>query len=106
MTDRVAELREEYDQTLEQLGETIAEHKSETALYGDSWPGAQLDIGRLQRAVSNLEGLLAAAKAEAAGNELEVKYASCGKMYRYTGMPRWSHTPKLAAIAWVRANEF
>lgn len=38
------ELADELDQANEILGELICQHRSECALYGDSWPGAQIDI--------------------------------------------------------------
>lgn len=95
-------LQTEYEVMSEQLGDIISQHRAEVALAGDSWPGAQIQIGEMTRYVSKLEGEIAAAKAERAGAELEVKYATCSKLYRYTGMPHWSHTPKLAALAWER----
>jgi len=100
----LAGMQDCYDEATERLGEIISQHRAEVALAGDSWPGAQIEIGELQRYVSKLEGDIAAAKAEATGAELEVKYATCSKLYRYTGMPHWSHTPKLAALAWERDN--
>lgn len=37
------------------LSETEAEHRNETALFGDSWPGAQLDIARSREALTASE---------------------------------------------------
>jgi hypothetical protein len=42
----------------EQLGETIAQHKGETALFGDSWPGAMRDIADLNEVIRKIEALL------------------------------------------------
>ena len=51
------ELCFDFNEGEEILGETEAQHGFETALYGDSWPGAQLDIRRIR-------GVQAALKAE------------------------------------------
>ena len=48
------QLLEDLSQAEQQLGETIAEHKNETAMFGDSWPGAQLQISELQSFVADL----------------------------------------------------
>lgn len=54
------ELCDIYWERYERLGETITQHESETILYGDSWPGAQIQIreqremlARLQREIDN-----------------------------------------------------
>jgi len=43
----------------EQLGDTIAEHRSETAAFGDSWPGAQIQISNMWAHLHALEAELA-----------------------------------------------
>ena len=42
------ELCEAHDDICQRLGETIAQHRSETAMFGDSWPGAQIQIAEMQ----------------------------------------------------------
>ena len=54
------ELCEAHDQLSQQLGEIIAEHRSETAMFGDSWPGAQIQIADMQRVVRELEARIEA----------------------------------------------
>lgn len=50
-------------EALEPLYDTIAEHNSECAAFGDSWPGALVhihasiaDVNRLERQLARLEG--------------------------------------------------
>lgn len=49
---------DEVDARSEVLAETVTQHRSETALYGDSWPGAQPQIARMHRALSLAEARL------------------------------------------------
>lgn len=37
----------------ENLGELIAQHRAETAAFGDSWPGAQIQIQNLAEDLRN-----------------------------------------------------
>lgn len=59
----------------EQLGEIECQHRSECALFGDSWPGAQLQIAEIRshlgelRTEAEARGLLDPAGAEAFGND-------------------------------------
>lgn len=46
---RVDYLAEHIGYAWESYSETVAQHRSETALYGDSWPGAQLEIASIKR---------------------------------------------------------
>ena len=48
------------DFLVQQLGETQAQHNSETSLYGDSWPGAQLQIADMREQISMLDGTMRA----------------------------------------------
>jgi hypothetical protein len=44
------EAHEAFEGCYDHLAETEAQHKSETAAFGDSWPGALEDIERARRA--------------------------------------------------------
>lgn len=46
-------------EALEPLFETIAQHNSEVAAFGDSWPGAIVDIRKAIRSAHRLEETLA-----------------------------------------------
>jgi hypothetical protein len=47
MTD--SELNEGYEAWLEQYHDTLSQHRAECAGFGDSWPGAELQLDRLWR---------------------------------------------------------
>ena len=47
------------DEALEPLYETISEHNSEVAAFGDSWPGALVHIHSSVAEVKNIERQLA-----------------------------------------------
>jgi hypothetical protein len=54
----VAELEEDAEAHFflcEQLGEMTAEHRGEVARFGDSWPGAQLDLAHLRGVIDAIE---------------------------------------------------
>ena len=36
-------------------GDTLTQHRSETALYGDSWPGAQIELAELKKELDRWE---------------------------------------------------
>lgn len=48
------DLCKQLDEAEQQLGEIRAEHLSETAAFGDSWPGAQIQIARMSTYVAEL----------------------------------------------------
>lgn len=48
------------------LSETLAQHRSECALYGDSWPGAMTQIDECRKALREAKAALAAYEEEAA----------------------------------------
>lgn len=50
----IVELIEQIEHAQEALGETVSQHRAETAMYGDSWPGAQLQIADMRRDLSAL----------------------------------------------------
>lgn len=50
-----AELCEELDHAEEALWETEMQHKSECSLYGDSWPGAQIQIQQMRDGIDILK---------------------------------------------------
>lgn len=39
----------------EHYGETYAQHRNETAQFGDSWPGAQIELSEMGASVRKLE---------------------------------------------------
>lgn len=39
----------------QQYGEMYAEHRSETAMFGDSWPGAQPQLRAMRQTITRLE---------------------------------------------------
>jgi len=49
------ELITEYYEGDEILGETECQHRSETSLYGDSWPGAQLTLHKMYKYQAKLK---------------------------------------------------
>lgn len=49
------ELAEAHDQLCQQYGEMHAEHRGETARFGDSWPGAQIDLHNLWQIIRGVE---------------------------------------------------
>ena len=53
------QLLEDLAQAEQHLGEVQAEHRSECAAFGDSWPGACADIDRLAQIVKELEEAVA-----------------------------------------------
>jgi hypothetical protein len=53
MTDE--ELSDFIADTIEVLGETETQHRSECALYGDSWPGAQIQIQNIRDSLARQE---------------------------------------------------
>lgn len=53
--DREEWLEGAIDAIGEHLGETICQHRSETAMFGDSWPGAQIEISRMHERLRELE---------------------------------------------------
>jgi hypothetical protein len=53
----------------EQQGEIEAQHRSETAQFGDSWPGAQLQIASGRRTLRRMEAQL---------EDLLLRYPICG----------------------------
>jgi hypothetical protein len=52
---RLAEVREALEGARECHGDTVAQHRSETAAFGDSWPGAQSQIAGQAKAIDALE---------------------------------------------------
>jgi len=40
---------------VQQLGETKAQHDSETSAFGDSWPGAQIEMAELREQIAMLD---------------------------------------------------
>jgi len=55
--DEVEYLRlcDDLDACREAYSENYAQHRSETALYGDSWPGAQIQLREVSNTISELE---------------------------------------------------
>ena len=60
MKTTLKELFERREALDEQLCDTVAQHKAETALAGDSWPGAQLEITAMEQHVAAVEVLIEA----------------------------------------------
>jgi hypothetical protein len=60
MKTTLKELFERREALREQLGDMICQHKSETAGFGDSWPGAQLEITAMEQHVAAVEVLIEA----------------------------------------------
>ena len=50
--ESLEQLWEDYDALSQQAGELEAEHRSETAAFGDSWPGAQIQVRRAKDAAA------------------------------------------------------
>ena len=48
------DIEEEIEMLTEILGETETQHLSECALYGDSWPGAQIQIENMKERLAFL----------------------------------------------------
>jgi len=44
MADLLLFLQAEVDHSLDRIEEVVAQHNSEAAQFGDSWPGAQMQI--------------------------------------------------------------
>lgn len=53
-------LLEELDIAIEMYGETRAQHINETAQFGDSWPGAQIELSEMASDIAKLEARLKA----------------------------------------------
>lgn len=78
----IEEIYEDFDELCEalgyfheQYGETYAEHRNETAMFGDSWPGAQLQLAEMSAAIRRAEAVVAghpSAGAPVAPKKLEV----------------------------------
>jgi hypothetical protein len=58
LLDLIDDLSYDLSEAWSQLGEIEAEHRNETALFGDSWPGAQIEIGRSRKAMLKSEDVL------------------------------------------------
>ena len=67
MTSYLLELIDARDGLEEQLHDTIAQHRSEVAFAGDSWPGAELDIRDLRERVAKLDKEIAEVSADLMG---------------------------------------
>ena len=67
MSAYLTELIDTRDGVFEQLCDTIAEHRSEVAFAGDSWPGAELDIKALRERVAELDKEIAEVSADLMG---------------------------------------
>lgn len=52
--DKLEDLQARYDEAGEHLAEVTAEYKSEVALCGDAWPGAQIAIADIRIEVAKL----------------------------------------------------
>lgn len=93
---KLNELTERRDALEEQLGDMICQHKSETAHYGDSWPGAQVEIVAMQQHVATVAKAI-----EAEGDSLNFKvepahhgfYATDDDTYDGTGPSGWGLEP-------------
>ncbi len=58
-TASLDELLEDLYMGSETLGEIECQHASETALYGDSWPGAQIQIQESRDSLARLRDIIA-----------------------------------------------
>jgi len=56
--DEYAGLSQDIGFAWESYGETVAQHRSESAAYGDSWPGAQVEIANMRQAIERSEARL------------------------------------------------
>ena len=55
---REAELSEDLGGAEDCYYDTMAEHKGEVARFGDSWPGAQLQLQQMSRGIDAMEASL------------------------------------------------
>ncbi len=53
--DEYAGLSQDIGFAWESYGETVAQHRGETAQFGDSWPGAQVEIANMRQAIERSE---------------------------------------------------
>ena len=68
MNRTLDELLERRDALNEQLGDMETQHKAETAHYGDSWPGAQVEIEAMRQHVAALDREIEAADVSRRGS--------------------------------------
>ena len=54
------ELAEALDYLSQEYGETYSQHKGETARFGDSWPGAQIQLHNMWQNIRQVEIEIAA----------------------------------------------
>jgi hypothetical protein len=55
---RIAELEEAIEGAEECHADTVAQHRSESAMFGDSWPGARLQIEEARNAIEAMKAEL------------------------------------------------
>lgn len=65
MSRSPADIREHLEHSEECLGEIWSQYHSEVSLYGDAWPGAQIQLNELEESVARLKVELLAATNEA-----------------------------------------
>lgn len=58
MKSRVEELMDDLQCAEEYYGEILTQHQSECALYGDSWPGAQIQIDKAFQSMKRIKAEL------------------------------------------------
>lgn len=63
MLAEMDDLGEAIDGTIECYGDTYAEHRGETARFGDSWPGAQIQLANMNNGITSMEAEYAAMQA-------------------------------------------
>lgn len=66
----VNDLHDTVEALSENLGEVESQHQSETACYGDSWPGAQIEISNMGQCLGVYRDVLAY-KEQTAGLEAD-----------------------------------
>lgn len=58
-TATLEELQEANEEGCETLAETECQYRSEVALYGDAWPGAQIHIQAIREGLASLAEIIA-----------------------------------------------
>jgi hypothetical protein len=63
----IEEVRDDLEDFDQQVGEIEAEHLGETARFGDSWPGAQIQLSEANESLAELRKYLEAREAAFVG---------------------------------------
>lgn len=59
LIERINILSDEVGNAWEMVGDLVAQHHSEVAMFGDSWPGAQLEVWNAESSLRSSEQELA-----------------------------------------------